>query len=128
MAICGPAMVPHSHFLGGPLVWTELDREKQRWWHRQQAEKCGVCGLHPSLTDPELGGHPDALELTSVLCRTCEISERGAEDYQKDRMPGEHQVWTRQQSDSGPSAGGAAVLPPHVDGSGDREQPAHEQH
>lgn len=92
MAICGPALIPHSHFLGGPAVWTELDRDKQRAWHRRQ-QQTHSCGVHPEVWDPELGGDLDGLRLVSKVCRACEIAEQGWETYQKGRMAGEYQVW-----------------------------------
>jgi hypothetical protein len=49
--------------------------------------------------DPERGGSPDALRLASRLCPMCEMSERTAEEYSKNREPGEHRVWVPTESD-----------------------------
>lgn len=93
MAICGPAAIPHSYFLGGPNVWTELDRDKQRAWQRRQHETHGKCGIHPDVWDPERGGDPGVLRLASRTCAACELEETGRDSYDKKRLPGEYQVW-----------------------------------
>jgi hypothetical protein len=107
MAICGPAAIPHSFFLGGPWRWTDLDRAKQREWHKREQERCAGCGVHPELVDVERGGDPNALELSSTLCVTCEQLDRQRDQFQKQRLPGEHQIWRRRTptSDEGGSVG-----------------------
>jgi hypothetical protein len=92
MAICGPAVMPHSHFLGGPLVWTDLDREKQRAWYRREQETHS-CGVHPDVWDPERGGDPQGLRMGSRLCGACEIAETTAPAYEKKRVAGEYRIW-----------------------------------
>lgn len=45
MAICRHYQVPHSHFMGGPLKWTDLDRDKAvayEWLLREQCPRCGT--------------------------------------------------------------------------------------
>ena len=91
MDYCGPARLARSEFLG----WDPLDQALALAWHQRLQQKCSGCGLHPDLTDPARGGDPDSLELTSVLCRPCEIREGRQQDYDAGRVPGEHQVWQR---------------------------------
>ncbi len=95
MAVCATYGMAHSAF----KAWDQLDQDKALAWHRRQAEKCTGCGIHPEVTDPERGGRPDALRLTSRLCPTCEISDRTAEEYNKNREPGEYRVWVPTNED-----------------------------
>lgn len=44
LSYCGPAGVPHSHFLGGPLVWSEHDRELALAWATRRDATCSSCG------------------------------------------------------------------------------------
>lgn len=89
MAYCAPLGIPHSHF----TAWDPLDQAKALAFQRREAEKCPSCRIHPEVTDPEHGGHPDALRLMSVLCRPCEIAENSRERFSKDRLAGERQVF-----------------------------------
>lgn len=89
MAYCAPRGLAHSAF----KAWDPLDQAKALAWQGRESEKCSGCGLHPDLTDPERGGHPDAVQLVSVLCHPCEIREARQKDFQQNRLPGEHQVW-----------------------------------
>lgn len=67
MAYCGPAGIPHSHFLGGPLVWTAADRDKALEWQQAEAQKCSRC-----LTDPsEWAVDPNAYVYGPVVCPGC---------------------------------------------------------
>jgi hypothetical protein len=47
MAYCGPAGIPHSHFLGGPLTWTRDDQDKALAWQQSRREVCSGCGTFP---------------------------------------------------------------------------------
>jgi hypothetical protein len=89
MAYCGPRGIPLSVFES----WEPLDQQMALQWQSREAEKCSGCGFHPDVVDPERGGDPDALELVSRLCPTCEHAERKREQFQKDRQPGEQQFW-----------------------------------
>ena len=91
MAFCGPAMVPHSHFLGGPRVWTDLDRAKQRAWHRRQRETHS-CGVHPDVWDHELGGDLGNLHLTSGFCAACEYADARTKEA-GELAPGKYLHW-----------------------------------
>jgi hypothetical protein len=91
MAYCGPRGLALSVFEG----WEPLDQQMALEWQRRENEKCGGCGIHPDVTDPERGGDPNALGLASWLCLTCEQAERQREEFQKNRAPGEHQMWRR---------------------------------
>lgn len=89
MDYCGPRGIAHSTFKS----WDQLDQQKALEWQRRQAEICSGCGMHPDRTDPDRGGDPGSLELGSRLCPACEIAERQREHFQKNREPGEYQVW-----------------------------------
>lgn len=47
MGYCGPAGVPHSHFLGGPPTWTVHDRDLAVAWAARTAATCRRCGTRP---------------------------------------------------------------------------------
>lgn len=100
MAICGPARIPHSHFLGGPPIWTEFDRQKQRLWQRREAETHS-CGVHPDVWDPERGGDPNNLRLVPRLCVACEIAESEQKKFAETRVAGQYQVWQFGSAPSG---------------------------
>jgi hypothetical protein len=91
MDYCAPRGLPLSQFLS----WPQIDQDAALAWQQRQAEVCGGCGIHPDVTDPELGGDPSALKLGTRLCVTCEIKESESERFQKARFPGQHQVWER---------------------------------
>lgn len=44
MALCRQYQIPHSHFMGGPLRWTELDREKAMDYEIVLKQMCPKCG------------------------------------------------------------------------------------
>lgn len=72
--------------------WDQLDQDKAVAWQQRERETHS-CGVHPDVWDPDRGGDPESLSLVSRLCRACEIAERGRERYEKEREPGEYQVW-----------------------------------
>lgn len=50
LKLCDSYRISHSHFLGGPPTWTELDRQKAFALRAYQAEHvCPDCGTDPSL-------------------------------------------------------------------------------
>lgn len=76
MAYCGPKGIPDSHFLGGPLVWTDLDREKALAWQALEAEKCSGCGTRPAEWNENKGGRRDAYTADLDVCLNCAQIER----------------------------------------------------
>ena len=44
--MCRQYGISHSHFLGGPLRWTEDDQDKSVAYERYLATACGHCGTH----------------------------------------------------------------------------------
>lgn len=61
--------LPHSEFLG----WEPDDREALLELKAWEAESCNDCGIHPSLWDRKLGGHPNRVVPTWRFCRVCEL-------------------------------------------------------
>lgn len=47
MAYCYDNALPHSHFLGGPYEWTDLDRVKVMAYALERTERCPSCGTSP---------------------------------------------------------------------------------
>jgi hypothetical protein len=61
-----------------------------------RGESCSVCGVHPSVWDPALGGHPNALIAVWKHCRVCEIQERALQAGPPNKdIPGYHLVLQR---------------------------------
>lgn len=73
LALCERLGISHSHFLGGPDRWTDLDRVNALEHASWKQECCSHCGTHPDWWDPEKGGHPNALVADSWRCPGCEI-------------------------------------------------------
>lgn len=95
LALCIETLhIPHSHFLGGPNVWTDLDREKVRAYREWKAEVCTSCGTHAAEWDPKRGGHRDAYIASLTYCQGCSrLNEsREKEIDETDRARGVHQV------------------------------------
>ena len=42
-------------------------------------EKCGECGVHPTVWNPALGGHPNAMVAVWKHCRVCELIAQARE-------------------------------------------------
>jgi hypothetical protein len=85
MAYCAPRGIPHSHFLGGPLQWTELDREKALWWLIHDRQRCPHCGTRPDEWDEKAGGDRHAYRAEPHHCRGCEVKAGADEDFEKHR-------------------------------------------
>ncbi|HET7386845.1 MAG TPA: hypothetical protein VFJ19_09320 [Nocardioidaceae bacterium] len=76
MAYCGPRGIPHSHFLGGPAVWTDLDRDKALAWAALDRRTCRECGTRPEEWNPEQGGQVRPVDYAVVICPGCEAKQR----------------------------------------------------
>ena len=71
MAACARIGISHSHFLGGPPAWTDLDRDKAVWFEIYERERCPSCGTRPDEWDPAKGGHDHAYVATLHTCWGC---------------------------------------------------------
>lgn len=76
MAYCGPRGLPHSQFLGGPAVWTDLDRDKALAWQALQAATCKSCGTRAEEWHPAKGGDDHAYIADLDVCMGCAQVER----------------------------------------------------
>jgi hypothetical protein len=65
--------ISHSHFLGGPPEWTQLDRDKAIWKNIRTKEKCSNCGTREAEWDPLQGGDRQAYTVRAYRCRGCEV-------------------------------------------------------
>ena len=72
MSYVVPLGIPHSHFLGGPNRWTDLDQDKALAWQRAQRELCGTCKTR----DAEWQKDPDAFIGDIKICPGCERLEQ----------------------------------------------------
>lgn len=87
--MCEVYRIPHSHFLGGPLVWTQADRDKAIWHQVQKAETCPSCGTRPAEWDPDEGGHRHAYTAEVGRCPGCAVLEQQQEAFSS-AMKGEY--------------------------------------
>lgn len=71
MSLCERYQISHSHFLGGPAVWTDLDRAKAKMYRAFMNEACPDCGTRASEWDPKTGGHRDAYVADFTYCQGC---------------------------------------------------------
>lgn len=71
MAACVAHGISHSHFLGGPPVWTSEDRDKAVWYEIHKREACPSCGTRPDEWDPAKGGHDHAYTAELHKCWGC---------------------------------------------------------
>jgi hypothetical protein len=85
MAVCEAYRISHSHFLGGPDEWTQLDRDKAIWWQARQASVCQSCGTRPAEWDETEGGHPHAYKTEIAHCRGCQTRTIADERFEKNR-------------------------------------------
>ena len=91
MAYCGAAGIPHSWFLGGPYLWSDLDRAKALAWQAREAGRCSRCGTVSAdwvdddgrlLADPPFDFYTE--ECKGCLCR--EEKVEGIPDEAKGRV------------------------------------------
>jgi len=92
MSICETYRISHSHFLGGPMVWTDEDRDKAIWHAKYKAERCSSCGTHPDEWNPRKGGDRQAYGAVEERCAGCAALEQRQESLaaapKEDRMRG----------------------------------------
>lgn len=84
LAICEKLGISHSHFLGGPARWTDLDRTKALDYARWKADVCDGCGTHEDWWDPEKGGSRFAFTPGGRRCPGCELLEQERAQIPKD--------------------------------------------
>lgn len=80
MAICHQYGIPHSFYLGGPLLWTEDDRDKAAAYAELLRQTCNGCGTRAEEWNPEQGGDRRAYIAEVRVCPGCEVRERGEAD------------------------------------------------
>lgn len=107
MSYCGPRGIPHSHFLGGPVEWTPLDRHKAIWWMLREAEKCPSCGTRPAEWDPAQGGQMQPYIAVQHRCWGC-VTTASAQDQLDEDEPG---LSIRLQANTGPDPSAPQVQP-----------------
>lgn len=82
LAVCAKAGIPHSHFLGGPLVWTDEDRDKAVAFLRFDAARCSGCGTFSDEwfgPDGLLADDPAFVAVTEQCLSCAEIERLGAQ-------------------------------------------------
>lgn len=72
LQVCEVYRIPHSHFLGGPPVWTQTDRDKAIWHQIHKRQTCPSCGTHPDDWDPDKGGDLNAWVAGEHHCKGCQ--------------------------------------------------------
>lgn len=76
--------IPHSHFLGGPLVWTDLDQDKALAWNREQRKLCPGCRTKKSEWDRD----KDAYVGNTEVCPGCDRLEQEQENVRESKVRG----------------------------------------
>jgi hypothetical protein len=71
--VCETYRIPHSHYLGGPLVWTPLDRAKTEAYTAWKNAACPGCHTRREEWDPKRGGHRHAYIAHADRCPGCEL-------------------------------------------------------
>lgn len=71
LALCEQFQISHSHFLGGPDEWTELDRAKAKAFRAYKNSRCPDCGTAPEEWVPKQGGHREAYIADVTFCPGC---------------------------------------------------------
>lgn len=87
--MCEAYRISHSHFLGGPPVWTQTDRDKAVWHLLWKRRTCPSCGTHPDEWDPEKGGDPNAYAVGEHYCEGCHRLQVGQDAADKRAEKGE---------------------------------------
>ena len=82
--MCEVYRISHSHYLGGPPTWNDLDREKAEAYLAWKAEACPECGTRESDWDPKLGGHRHMYIGETRRCLGCEVLEQTREEVSED--------------------------------------------
>lgn len=80
LGLCDRWGIPHSHFLGGPLEWSELDRAKALAYVAYESTRCPDCRVREQEWNPDLGGNRDAYIGDSRRCETCRRAEDESEN------------------------------------------------
>lgn len=80
--MCESYRISHSHFLGGPAVWTQQDRDKAIWHAQYKAQTCQGCGTHPDDWNPAKGGDRLAYAAVQSRCAGCAVLEQQQEAYE----------------------------------------------
>lgn len=75
LSVCREYKIPHGFFLGGPLVWSQSDRDKAIWQYIREKEKCPNCNTREAEWDPLQGGDRQAYGVRTARCRGCEVKE-----------------------------------------------------
>jgi hypothetical protein len=79
LAYVVPLGIPHSHFLGGPNHWTDLDQDKALAWNREQRKQCATCKTRKD----EWESDPDRYVGNIERCPGCERLEQEQENVQQ---------------------------------------------
>jgi hypothetical protein len=84
LAICETYQISHSHYLGGPALWTPEDRAKVEAYAEWKSGLCSGCGTHEDWWDPDKGGHRFAFVTETNRCPGCEIKAQEQDQIPKD--------------------------------------------
>jgi hypothetical protein len=89
LRLCDRWGIPHSHFLGGPNEWSDLDRAKAHAYADYMLTVCPQCGTRPDEWDPEQGGDRAAYVADFHVCPGCSVTGELAGQVNRDEhVPG----------------------------------------
>lgn len=84
LQVCDSMGVSHSHFLGGPPRWTDLDRAKALAYQQLMNATCGGCGTRREEWDPKAGGHRNQYLADLDECPGCRLKHELNEQLEED--------------------------------------------
>lgn len=84
LALCAKYRISHSHFLGGPDLWTPADRALAQAYEEWEQGNCSGCGTRREWWDPARGGHRHAMIADTDRCPGCEVKEQLRDQIPKD--------------------------------------------
>lgn len=107
MAYCGPRGIPHSHFLGGPLAWSDVDRDLALAWEARRRATCQGCGLRrDQWTNADGRFDPQAFEVDFDDCPGCWLLMTGRKKLEGDAAQHIHVHLARATDDDEDDDGG----------------------
>lgn len=78
LAVAFKLGIPHSHFLGGPPRWSDLDRAKALAHDRLERATCSGCGTRMEEHGPDWKADPQ-FTVKAEICPGCREIARGQE-------------------------------------------------
>lgn len=76
LGYCYDKGLPHSFYLGGPLEWTDTDRDKNQAYGLEKGLRCSMCGTAPWEWEQDKNAYEAVIE----TCMGCYVKDAKRED------------------------------------------------